>query len=113
MVAVARNFDLAVLKIDKTGLTPVTMGDSDQVKVGETVVAIGNPLGLKQTVSVGVVSAVHRNMGFSDFDDLIQTDAASSQPIGSAPNFGTECTARTWRVKRDRQSFDEDNNSTS
>lgn len=38
MVAVARNFDLAVLKIDKTGLTPVTMGDSDQVKVGETVV---------------------------------------------------------------------------
>ena len=85
VVAVARNFDLAVLKIDKTGLTPVTMGDSDHVKVGETVVAIGNPLGLKQTVSVGVVSAVHRNMGFSDFDDLIQTDAAINPGNSGGP----------------------------
>jgi putative serine protease PepD len=58
VLAVARNFDIAVLKLDKTGLTPVTMGDSDQLKVGETVIAIGNPLGLKQTVSVGVVSAL-------------------------------------------------------
>jgi S1-C subfamily serine protease len=65
VVAVARSFDLAVLKIDKTGLTPITMGNSDKVKVGETVVAMGNPLGLKETVSVGVVSAVHRNMGLA------------------------------------------------
>jgi S1-C subfamily serine protease len=83
------NFDLPVLKIDKTGLTPVTMGDSDHVKVGETVVAIGNPLGLKQTVSVGVVSAVHRNMGFSDFDDLIQTDAAINPGNSSGPLFNS------------------------
>jgi serine protease Do len=89
VVAVARNFDLAVLKIDKTGLTPVTMGDSDHVKVGETVVAIGNPLGLKQTVSVGVVSAVHRNMGFSDFDDLIQTDAAINPGNSGGPLFNS------------------------
>jgi serine protease Do len=89
VVAVARNFDLAVLKIDKTGLTPITMGDSDQVKVGETVVAIGNPLGLKQTVSVGVVSAVHRNMGFSDFDDLIQTDAAINPGNSGGPLFNS------------------------
>jgi S1-C subfamily serine protease len=89
VVAVARNFDLAVLKIEKTGLTPVTMGDSDHVKVGETVVAIGNPLGLKQTVSVGVVSAVHRNMGFSDFDDLIQTDAAINPGNSGGPLFNS------------------------
>ena len=65
------------------------MGDSDQVKVGETVVAIGNPLGLKQTVSVGVVSAVHRNMGFSDFDDLIQTDAAINPGNSGGPLFNS------------------------
>src|SRR5947209_8947421 len=89
VVAVARSFDLALLKIDKTGLTPVKMGDSDQLKVGETVVAIGNPLGLKETVSVGVVSAVHRNMGFSDFDDLIQTDAAINPGNSGGPLFNS------------------------
>jgi serine protease Do len=89
VVAVARNFDLAVVKIDKAGLTPVKMGDSDQVKVGETVIAIGNPLGLKQTVSVGVVSALHRVMGFGDFDDLIQTDAAINPGNSGGPLFNT------------------------
>jgi serine protease Do len=87
VVAVARNFDLAVLKIDKTGLAPVKIGDSDQLKVGETVIAIGNPLGLKQTVSVGVVSALHRVMGFGDFDDLIQTDAAINPGNSGGPLF--------------------------
>jgi serine protease Do len=87
VLAVARNFDIAVLKLDKTGLTPVTMGDSDQLKVGETVIAIGNPLGLKQTVSVGVVSALHRVMGFSEFDDLIQTDAAINPGNSGGPLF--------------------------
>lgn len=87
VVAVSRNFDLAVLKIDKAGLTPVKMGDSDLVKVGETVIAIGNPLGLKQTVSVGVVSALHRVMGFGDFDDLIQTDAAINPGNSGGPLF--------------------------
>jgi serine protease Do len=87
VVAVSRNFDLAVLKVDKTGLTPVKLGDSDQLKVGETVIAIGNPLGLKQTVSVGVVSALHRVMGFSDFDDLIQTDAAINPGNSGGPLF--------------------------
>jgi len=63
------------------------MGDSDQVQVGETVVAIGNPLGLKQTVSVGVVSALHRVMGFSEFDDLIQTDVAINPGNSGGPLF--------------------------
>jgi serine protease Do len=51
------------------------------------VIAIGNPLGLKQTVSVGVVSALHRVMGFSDFDDLIQTDAAINPGNSGGPLF--------------------------
>src|SRR3954451_2590968 len=85
VVAVARNFDIAVLKLDKTGLTPVIMGDSNQLTVGETVIAIGNPLGLKQTVSIGVVSALHRVMGFTEFDDLIQTDAAINPGNSGGP----------------------------
>ena len=87
IVGVARNFDLAVLKIDKPGLTPATIGDSDQLKVGETVIAMGTPLGLQQTVSVSVVSALHRVMGFSDFDDLIQTDAAINPGNSGGPLF--------------------------
>ena len=87
IVGVARNFDLAVLKIDKPGLIPATIGDSDQLKVGETVIAMGTPLGLQQTVSVGVVSALHRVMGFSDFDDLIQTDAAINPGNSGGPLF--------------------------
>jgi S1-C subfamily serine protease len=65
------------------------MGDSDQLKVGESVIAIGNPLGLRQTVSVGVVSALHRVMGFSEFDDLIQTDAAINPGNSGGPLFNT------------------------
>ena len=87
IVGVARNFDLAVLKVEKPGLTPATIGDSDQLKVGETVIAMGTPLGLQQTVSVGVVSALHRVMGFSDFDDLIQTDAAINPGNSGGPLF--------------------------
>jgi len=52
----ARNFDLAVIKIPKSGLPAVKLGDTNQVKVGEPVIAIGNPLGLQQTVSAGVYS---------------------------------------------------------
>jgi serine protease Do len=71
--------DLAVIKIDATGLTAATLGDSDSVKVGEVTVAIGNPLGLEQTVTSGIVSALDRSVPISNTDiaeDLIQTDAA-------------------------------------
>ena len=69
--------DLAVLKIDKTGLTPATLGNSDNVKVGEFVMAIGNPLGMNYSVTTGVVSAVNREVS-SDGTvyQAIQTDAA-------------------------------------
>ena len=71
--------DLAVLKIDKTGLPAATLGNSDEVKVGELAVAIGNPLGqeLAGTVTAGVISAVNRTMTVDNkVYNLIQTDAA-------------------------------------
>ena len=51
------DYDLAVLKVDRQGLTPLPLGDSDQVVVGDPVVAIGAPLGLQGTVTTGIVSA--------------------------------------------------------
>ncbi|HWS89862.1 MAG TPA: DegQ family serine endoprotease [Pyrinomonadaceae bacterium] len=73
--------DLAVLKIEATGLPVLTLGDSDKVRVGDVVLAVGNPLGVGQTVTSGIVSAKGRFTGLSDgsFEDFIQTDAAINQ----------------------------------
>ena len=69
--------DLAVIKIDKTGLTPATLGDSGNVKVGEFVMAIGNPLGMDYSVTCGVVSALNREVESDGVTyTAIQTDAA-------------------------------------
>ncbi|MCK9419300.1 MAG: DegQ family serine endoprotease [Nitrospirae bacterium] len=69
--------DLAVIKIDVNGLTALPWGDSNKLKVGEIVFAIGNPFGLNQTVTMGVIGAVGRaNVGIADYEDFIQTDAA-------------------------------------
>ena len=69
--------DIALLKIDVTGLPAVPWGDSSQLKVGEWVLAIGSPFQLSQTVTAGIVSATGRaNVGFADYEDFIQTDAA-------------------------------------
>ncbi len=70
--------DLAVIKIDKDGLTAAELGDSDSVKVGEFVLAIGNPLGMESSVTSGIISAVNRTVTSSDGTtyNLIQTDAA-------------------------------------
>ena len=69
--------DLAVLKIEKNGLTPATFGDSDGVKVGEFVLAIGNPLGMDYSVTGGIVSAVNREVESDGVTyTAIQTDAA-------------------------------------
>jgi serine protease Do len=69
--------DLAVLKINATGLHALPLGDSDRLRVGDIVLAIGNPLGVGQTVTMGIVSAKGRATGLSDgsFEDFIQTDA--------------------------------------
>ena len=70
--------DLAVLKIEAQGLPTIPMGNSDRVRVGDAVLAIGNPLGVGQTVTSGIVSAKGRATGLSDgsFEDFLQTDAA-------------------------------------
>ena len=70
--------DLAVLKIDAQNLPTLSLGDSDKVRVGDFVLAVGNPLGIGQTVTSGIVSAKGRNTGLSDgsFEDFLQTDAA-------------------------------------
>ena len=72
--------DLAVIKIDATGLTPATLGDSDMLTVGEDVIAIGNPLGeLRGTATSGIVSALSREVSVENVKmTLVQTDAAIS-----------------------------------
>ena len=73
--------DLAVLKIDATSLPVLTLGDSDKVRVGDIVLAVGNPLGVGQTVTAGIISAKGRRTGLSDgsFEDFLQTDAPINQ----------------------------------
>lgn len=69
--------DIAVIKIDADHLSTIQWGDSDTLKVGEIVLAIGSPYGLMGTVTMGIVSAVGRaNVGIADYEDFIQTDAA-------------------------------------
>lgn len=69
--------DIAVIKIEAKGLAALAWGDSNRLKVGEVVFAIGNPFGLNQTVTMGMISAVGRaNVGIADYEDFIQTDAA-------------------------------------
>src|SRR5437868_8412228 len=73
--------DLAVLKIDAKDLPVLSLGDSDKVRVGDIVLAVGNPLGVGQTVTAGIISAKGRRTGLSDgsFEDFLQTDAPINQ----------------------------------
>ena len=73
-----RRADLAVLKIEATDLQPIEVGDSSKLEIGQWVVAVGNPLGFDNTVSVGVVSSLGRSLGLENsfLLDGIQTDAA-------------------------------------
>lgn len=69
--------DLAILKIDQANLPTIAIGNSESLKVGDVVFAIGNPFGVGQTVTQGIVSATHRtDLGISMFENFIQTDAA-------------------------------------
>jgi len=68
--------DIAVLKIEANSLSPITIGDSSKAEVGDTVLAIGDPFGVGETVTKGIVSATGRgNLGIEDYEDFIQTDA--------------------------------------
>lgn len=73
--------DLAVLKINGANLPVLPLGDSDQVHIGDVVLAVGNPLGVGQTVTMGIISAKGRQTGISSgsFEDFLQTDAAINQ----------------------------------
>ena len=75
VLGVAPNLDLAVLKIDARNLPTLPLGDSRKLEVGDYVVAIGNPFGLGQTVTSGIVSATDRPLGQGDSRRFIQTDA--------------------------------------
>ncbi|MDO9625336.1 MAG: Do family serine endopeptidase AlgW [Pseudomonas sp.] len=69
--------DLAVLKIDLTDLPSITLGRSDNIRIGDVTLAIGNPFGVGQTVTMGIISATGRNqLGLNTYEDFIQTDAA-------------------------------------
>ena len=73
--------DLAVLKVEASGLPVLALGDSDRTRVGDVVLAIGNPLGVGQTVTMGIISAKGRQTGLSNgaFEDFLQTDAPINQ----------------------------------
>lgn len=78
--------DLAVIKIKAPDLTAAKLGDSDKLKIGEWVVAAGNPFGLDHTITAGIVSAKGRsNVGIVDYEDFIQTDAAINPGNSGGP----------------------------
>jgi serine protease Do len=77
--------DIALLKIEASGLPTLAFGDSDRLQVGEPVMAIGNPFGLEQTVTTGIVSAKERFIGAGPYDDFIQTDASINPGNSGGP----------------------------
>src|SRR2546427_5608908 len=78
--------DIAIIKITtKTGLTAASLGDSDNLEVGEWVMAIGNPFGLDSTVTSGIVSAKGRHIGQGPYDNFIQTDASINPGNSGGP----------------------------
>jgi len=79
--------DVALLKIKAKGLQAVKLANSDKLRVGDWVVAIGNPFGLEQTVTAGIVSARGRVIGSGPYDDFIQTDAAINPGNSGGPLF--------------------------
>ena len=84
--------DLAVLKIEGNDLPALRLGDSDRVRVGDVALAIGNPLGIGQTVTAGIISAKGRSTGLSDgsFEDFLQTDAPINQGNSGGALVNTE-----------------------
>jgi serine protease Do len=81
--------DIALLKIEASGLPTLTFGDSDQAQVGEPVMAIGNPFGLELTVTTGIVSAKERFIGAGPYDEFIQTDASINPGNSGGPLVDT------------------------
>jgi serine protease Do len=88
IIGVATSIDIALIKVDVDKPLPtVRWGDSDRVRVGDEVFAIGNPLGVGETVTSGIVSALNRDILISPYDDFIQTDAAINHGNSGGPLF--------------------------
>jgi putative serine protease PepD len=92
LVGANADYDIAVVKVDKTGLPALTMGDSSALSVGDSVIAVGSPLGLSGTVTTGIVSALNRPVtsggaetGTTSYIDAIQTDAAINPGNSGGP----------------------------
>jgi serine protease Do len=88
IIGVTSKADIALLKVDAGKPLPtVEFGDSDKMRVGDTVIAIGSPFGFNQSVTAGIVSGVDRNIMESPFDDYIQTDAPINHGNSGGPLF--------------------------
>jgi serine protease Do len=85
VAGVDRSIDVAVVRVSAQNLPVAPIGDSDRLQVGQSAIAIGNPLGLERTVTSGVVSAINRNPRGISLDGLIQTDAAISPGNSGGP----------------------------
>jgi serine protease Do len=90
VIGIDRNTDLALIKIDRNNLPYLTLGDSSKLKQGQIVLALGNPLGLENSVSMGVVSAVARQLKPDDFMTYVQTDAPINPGNSGGPLVDTE-----------------------
>ncbi|MFZ7132887.1 MAG: S1C family serine protease [Eubacteriales bacterium] len=107
------DLDLAVIKIDASGLTPATLGDSENIAVGQTAIAIGNPLGLtfERTVTAGIISAINRSILIdtnSIAEDLIQTDASINQGNSGGPllnSKGEVIGINTYKINAEGMGF--------
>jgi serine protease Do len=85
LIGVDKETDLAVIKVEAKNLTPILMGDSDKIEVGDWVLAVGSPFGLEQTVTQGIISAKGRIIGAGPYDDFLQTDAAINPGNSGGP----------------------------
>ena len=91
VIGVDPYMDLAVLKIDsKEKFQPVSFGDSDKARVGDWVIAIGNPFGFGGTVTSGIISSRNRDIGLTRYDDFIQTDASINVGNSGGPLFNLD-----------------------
>jgi serine protease DegQ len=92
--------DIALVKVPAEDLTAISSGDSDQLRVGDFVLAVGNPFSLGQTVTSGIISGLHRSIGLDQYEDFVQSDAATNpgNSGGALVNLRGELVAMTSAI---------------
>jgi S1-C subfamily serine protease len=92
--------DIALVKVPAENLTAISVGDSDQLRVGDFVLAVGNPFSLGQTVTSGIISGLHRSIGLDQYEDFVQSDAATNpgNSGGALVNLRGELVAMTSAI---------------